>query len=110
MNQWTRIGFVALCGVLGAGCLSETRYVCPPGSDVTASTRCGVACASGELSDAECVLVAEACADGRLSAIDCEGLGGDKGVEDMSTDQGEAGGTAGKVVISGARKTGTRHP
>lgn len=92
MNQWTRIGFVALCGVLGAGCLSETRYVCPPGSDVTASTRCGAACASGELSDAECVLVAEACADGRLSAIDCEGLGGDQGVPDMATlDQGDAG-------------------
>lgn len=71
--------------------MSETRYVCPPGSDVTASTRCGVACASGELSDAECVLVAEACADGRLSAIDCEGLGGDMGVPDMSTDQGDAG-------------------
>lgn len=100
MNQWTRIGFVALCGVLGAGCLSETHYVCPPGSDVTASTRCGAACASGELSDAECVLVAEACADGRLSAIDCEGLGGDQGMPDMALDQGDAG-DAGDVVDTG---------
>ena len=81
-----------MCGVLGVGCLSETRYVCPPGSDVTASVRCGAACASGELSAADCVLVEAACADGRLSAVDCEGLGGDMGVDDLGVeDQGDTG-------------------
>ncbi|MBK6580257.1 MAG: hypothetical protein IPG17_29645 [Sandaracinaceae bacterium] len=91
MNAWTRFGFVALCGVLGVGCLSETRYVCPPGSDVTASTRCGVACASGELSASVCDEVRAACADGRLTAIDCAGIDGDLGVQDMGTDQADVG-------------------
>ena len=80
-----------MCGVLGAGCLSETRYVCPPGSDVTASTRCGVACASGELSASVCDEVRAACADGRLTAIDCAGIDGDLGVQDMGTDQSDVG-------------------
>jgi hypothetical protein len=91
MNAWTRFGFVALCGVLGVGCLSETRYVCPPGSDVTASTRCGVACASGELSASVCDEVRAACADGRLTAIDCAGIDGDLGVQDMGADQADVG-------------------
>ena len=84
-----RYGFVALCGVLGAGCLTETRYACPPGSDVTASTRCGVACATGELSADVCVQVREACTDGRLSAADCAGIDGDQGTPDVGVeDQG----------------------
>jgi hypothetical protein len=91
MNAWTRFGFVALCGVLGVGCLSETRYVCPPGSDVTASTRCGAACASGELSASVCDEVRAACADGRLTAIDCAGIDGDQGVQDMGADQADVG-------------------
>lgn len=98
VTTWTRIGFVALCGVLGVGCLSETRYVCPPGSDVTASVRCGAACASGELSAEECVLVEAACADGRLSAVDCEGLGGDMGVRDMGDEDAGDTGPDGDVV------------
>lgn len=98
VTTWTRIGFVALCGVLGVGCLSETRYVCPPGSDVTASQRCGAACASGELSAEECVLVEAACADGRLSAVDCEGLGGDMGVRDMGDEDAGDNGPDGDVV------------
>ena len=84
-----RYGFVALCGVLGAGCLTETRYACPPGSDVTASTRCGAACASGELSADVCVQVRQACTDGRLSAADCAGIDGDQGMPDVGVeDQG----------------------
>ncbi|MEZ4328651.1 MAG: hypothetical protein R3B40_25730 [Polyangiales bacterium] len=86
MNQWMRVGFVALCGVFGAGCLTETVYVCPPGSEVTASQRCGAACASGELDAEVCAQVRQACADGRLGAQDCVGLDVDMGVLDLGMD------------------------
>ncbi|MCA9537086.1 MAG: hypothetical protein KC593_25565, partial [Myxococcales bacterium] len=71
--------------------MTETRYACPPGSDVTASTRCGVACATGELSADVCVQVREACTDGRLSAADCAGIDGDQGMPDVGMGDADVG-------------------